>query len=818
MTFLFCDVEGSTRFLQRHGRDQYATALTHTLACLRAAVADAQGQVIDTEGDSLFAVFVRPADATVAAGAAQAELAGHDLRVRMGIHTGEGARHEAGYVGLDVHLAARIAAAASGGQVLVSAATAERVVGPELVPLGEHWLKDIERPERLFQFGVGEFPPVRSLRQVHVPTPATPMIDRVRELDEVTAMVRRDEVRLVTIAGPGGAGKTRLAQAVADGLVTAYPDGTWWVWLASLRDADSVWGAVAQLLGARRPLRSFLADRRILLCLDNAEHLAGLNDGIDQILAACPGVDMLITSREPVSVPGEWVYLLEPLSRADAVELFVTRARAAGVEVEGDDCVLAICEQLDCLALAVELAAARVRVFSPATMLERLKADLPVLGSRAGAPEHQRTLDSTIRWSYELLNPDERALFLRLAVFVGGCTLGAVESVCRADIETLASLVDKQLVRSRGERYWMLETIRRFARARLAEAGESAFYEQRHGAWCLEVCEQAYDDLMLGTDMRWLAVFDDEAANVRIAISRALAGGMIPDAIRMASALSAYFEPRGQVSEARRVLDAVLAVADDRAFGPRTGADWFFWGASGLAGWQGDDDAARKLNERFAAIAEANGLPLWSARAELRRGILDLHTDPQRARTALERARELTARIDPEASDVHARAELELAELELAQGRLDPAAQLAEAALDSPFGRRPGYLRDAAQFLVAHIALERGDVPYARALLEETLVRYEEAGVTTVQDELSCLAATWIDDDPATAAELVGMAEQAADDTDTPIGTLWAQVGTRHATTRQKLGECLGADELDAAVVRGRELALTDLLSRTLFR
>ncbi len=331
VTFLFSDVEGSTQLLQARGSVEYARLLAEHRRRLREAFAAQGGREVSAEGDSVFAVFPSGAGAAAAADAAQASLRGLGLKVRIGLHTGEGVVHDGGYIGLDVHRAARIGAAAHGGQTVLSATTCDLLSASVSVhALGEYWLKDLPEPERLFQLGSEHHPPIRSLRRASLPEPATPLVGRKREAGELAALVARADVRAVTITGPGGAGKTRLAQTVARELAPAYRDGTWWVSLAPLRDLEGVWGAVAQVVGTRQSLRSFLADQQTLLCLDNAEHLPGLGEGVAELLAACPGVDVLVTSREPLAVEGEWVYLLEPLSLDEAVELFVTRAAAAG--------------------------------------------------------------------------------------------------------------------------------------------------------------------------------------------------------------------------------------------------------------------------------------------------------------------------------------------------------------------------------------------------------------------------------------------------------------------------------------------------------
>ncbi len=815
VTFFFTDLEGSTQLLQARGRQEYARLLLEHRRLLRDVVTAHAGRQTGAEGDAFSAVFESPGAAVAAAHEAQKGLDSLGVRARIGIHTGEGVVEDGGYVGLDVHRNARIMAAGHGGQTLISQATREHLDDTVVMrPLGEYWLKDLEQPERLYQLGDEQHPALRSLRRAYLPEPATPLVGRRREFAELTALLDDDAVRVITVTGPGGAGKTRLAQAAAKDAAPRYRDGTWWVSLTPLRDLESVWGVVAQVVGTRRALHQHLADQEALLCLDNAEHLPGIGADVAGLVAACPGVDVLVTSREPLGLAGEWVYLLEPLGLDEAVELFVTRAAAAGRTVAPDDEVRQICRRLDCLALTVELAAARIRVFSPQVILDRLDRELPVLGVAGGdAAEHQRTLDSTIRWSFDLLSELEQRLFTRLAVFAGGCSLGAAEQVCGAEVETLISLIDKQLVRQRDDRFWMLETIRRFARDRLSETGEAGALELRHAGWCAELCRQHEEALTYGGDSSALRVFDLEQHNIRVAITRALARDDAPSAIQLAAVLWMYLEPRGQITDARRILDTVLAQATDAELASEAAGRTVLWGASGLAGWQGDDAAARRVSRRFADVAAVRDDAIWQSWALLRIGILDLHGDPGSARESFEQARDLaTASGD---ADVVGRANLELAQLALVDGDLPQATELAGMALASPGGSRPGYMHDAAVFTLAFVALEQSDPVRSRDLLEPMLISWLQAGVAMLQDELSCLAATWVAEDPERGARLIGAAEAAADASATPIGTLWALVGERHRETARALHATLGGDGFDQLVSEGRAMPAASLLSIT---
>ncbi|TML68120.1 MAG: hypothetical protein E6G14_10575 [Actinobacteria bacterium] len=466
VTFLFTDIEASTRLLQELG-DRYADVLAEHHRVLRDVWARHHGVEVDTAGDAFFVAFARASDAVAAADAAQRALADGPVRVRMGLHTGEPLPEVEDYVGIDVHRAARIAAAGHGGQVLLSQATAD-LAGVDVRDLGLHRLKDLSAPERLFQLGTESFPSLQTLHQTNLPVPATPFLGREREIEEVAQLLGRRDVRLVTLTGPGGSGKTRLALQAVAAAADDFDRGVWWVPLASLADPTLVETAAAQALGSKDTLAATVGDKRLLLLLDNFEHLLDAAAGLAETIASCPDLTVLVTSREPLHVAGEWEVAVEPLREQEAVDLFRQRAVAVHSDFEANGEVGEICRRLDCLPLAIELAAARVKALSLPALLERLEQRLPLLaGGSRSAPERQRTLRATIAWSHDLLTPSEQDLFARLAVFAGGCTLEAAEEACGADLDGIASLVDKSLVRRSGERYWMLETIREFAAERL---------------------------------------------------------------------------------------------------------------------------------------------------------------------------------------------------------------------------------------------------------------------------------------------------------------------------------------------------------------
>ena len=410
VTFLFTDVEGSTRLLQEHG-DGYADLLAEHRRVLRKAFAARSGVEVDTQGDAFFVAFSRAADAVAAADEARRGLEDGAIRVRMGIHTGEPVVTDEGYVGMDVHRAARIAAAAHGGQIVLSETTRRLLDDAAVHDLGEHRLKDLVQAERLYQLGNGDFPPLRTLDATNLPIASSQLVGRENELDDLVAALSNG-TRLLTVTGPGGTGKTRLALQVAAELVGRLRDGVFWVPLGGLSDPEFVPAEVAQTIGAPDDLTGFLRGRELLLLLDNFEHLLGAAPAVSRLLASSADVRVLVTSRAPLRVSGEREFRLEPLPADDASTLFVERARAVGRELAPDRIVESICRRLDGLPLAIELAAARTKLLGPEALLERLDSALPLLtGGARDAPERQRTLRATIEWSYDLLDStDQRSL------------------------------------------------------------------------------------------------------------------------------------------------------------------------------------------------------------------------------------------------------------------------------------------------------------------------------------------------------------------------------------------------------------------------
>jgi len=501
VTLLFTDIEGSTRLLHELGPAQYADALAEHRRVVREAAAAHGGVEVDTQGDAFFIAFPTPGGAAEAARAAREGLEAGAIRVRMGLHTGTPTRTEDGYVGEDVHRGARIAALAHGDQILVSPATAALLDGEPLRDLGRHRLKDFDSAVRIFQLGEREFPPLRTPGSFELPTPATPFLGREQELFDGVALVYGRDPRILTIVGPGGTGKTRFAIELARLLSDDADGGTVFVPLAPLRDAEFVLQTLADRLGASAPdpaaIAARIGERRTHVVCDNLEHLLpGAARPLAELVAGAPALRLIATSREPLRVQGEAELDLPPLVHDDAVELFCERARAVRPDVAETAAVAELCDRLDRLPLAIELAAARTKLLAPEALLERLGDRLDALKGARDAEARHSTLRATIAWSYDLLDEDEQKLFARLGVFRGGCTLETAETACDADLDTLASLLDKSLLRRRTgllgeERYWMLETIREFAIEQLEMSDEANVIGRRHAEYFLALGETA---------------------------------------------------------------------------------------------------------------------------------------------------------------------------------------------------------------------------------------------------------------------------------------------------------------------------------------
>ena len=570
VTFLFTDIEGSTRLLHELG-GRYAGALADHRRLLREAFARHGGVEVDTQGDALFYAFPRADEAVAAAADGQTALDGGPVAVRMGLHTGSPDLTSEGYVGVDVHLGARVAAAGHGRQVLLSGAT-RALVDAEVLDLGEHRLKDFDEAIAIYQLGTRAFPPLKTISNTNLPRPASAFVGRDRERAEVVAVLR--EARLVTLTGPGGSGKTRLAIEAAAELVPETRAGVFWVGLATVRNPALVMGAVAQAIGAKDDLAGSIGERDLLLLLDNFEQVVDAAPEVAELVEACPNLRLLVTSRELLRVRGELEYAVLPLAEREAVELFCTRAAVAGGEA-----VEELCRRLDNLPLAIELAAARANAMSARQLVERIGLRLDLLRGGRDVDARQQTLRATIAWSHDLLDAAEARLFARLAVFGGGCTLEAAEDVCEADVEALQALVDKSLVRHTGERFWMLETIREFAAERLDALEERNELARRHAEWCADLGERLELSARHG-DPDASARLAAEVDNMRSALEWLARAEAVGEAFRVLNGLWFFWVSQGLATEGLRwarwaVAQAPKAAPDLRTLGLLAASDLF---------------------------------------------------------------------------------------------------------------------------------------------------------------------------------------------------------------------------------------------------
>jgi predicted ATPase/class 3 adenylate cyclase len=758
VTFLFTDIEGSTRLLHALGPDDYADALAEHRLALREAFIAQGGIEVDTQGDAFFVAFA------TAQGAAQAARQGIDalergpIRVRMGLHTGTPTLAEEGYVGVDVHRGARVGALAHGGQIVVSPTTAALLDGERLLDLGLHRLKDFDSATRLFQVGDEQFPPLRTPGSVELPTPATRFFGRERELFDAVSIVLERDPRVLTIVGPGGTGKTRFAIELARLLAEDAEGGTVFVPLAPLRDPALALAAIGDAVGAAATDPSSIAarvgEKRTHILVDNLEHLLpDVARPLAELVAAAPAVRLITSSREPLRIGGEVELDLPPLSELEAVALFLERARAVRPEIEQTAAVAELCNRLDRLPLALELAAARTKLLAPDALLERLAQRLDLFKGSRDVDERHMTLRATIAWSHDLLDEDEQQLFARLSVFRGGCTLAAAEEVCDADVDTLASLLDKSLVRRRAggdgeDLYWMLETVRAFAGEQLDASTDMENVRRRHAERVLALARDAHltaEDFVHGSKHEVVYAELDE---VRAALDwaflhdRSLATAIFLSLEQMWASLHAEARQRVDMlledatlplelrARVLRVGGGIVILDGERELGEQRYFEALSifeelgdeYNAVGLrsrfavhAGARGDPDQARRLVAEVRALNERVGNPVVEPQMLSTLAILS-HRERD-----LERARELYGRsIEAARQCGFTMWELwettTLMEVDLECGALDDAEHSGRTALE--LARR---LRDRERVLYAlaglsRAALERGDAARAGVL------------------------------------------------------------------------------------------------------
>lgn len=834
VTFLFSDIEGSTVRWERD-RDAMAAALTRHDTLMRATLQAHGAYVFKTMGDQFCAAFARPEEAIAAAFDAQRALAAEDFSavdgvfVRMALHTGTTDERDGDYFGPAVNRVARLLAVGYGGQVLVSGTTADSLAGwmpphSTLRDLGAHRLKDLATPERVYQLVaaplIEKFPALRSLESTpnNLPQQLTSFVGREGELAEIEGLMK--EHRLVTLVGTGGAGKTRCAIQAGAELLEGFIDGVWLIDLASLSNPSLVGAEIAQALGVRemsnRPLLetvlTFLEGRQLLLVLDNCEHVIDeVRRVADAILRGCTDVRILATSRESLSITGEQVFRLPSLSLPAAEELFTDRARASDAHFaltgENAPFVTEIVERLDGIPLAIELAAARVKVLSPRQLAQRLGERFRVLtgGYRSALPR-QQTLRATIDWSFGLLDERERVLFRRLSIFAGGWTLEAAAMVCGEEgigdeldvLDSLTALVDKSLVaiEASGEdrRYRMLFSIREYALERLRESGEAETIARRHARYYASFVHGLEPLVAALEDDQWRRPLLADLDNLRAAIDWTILQGHEPE---IGLALLADLEWPEFVTtpqEAFRWFESAAGLADAmpdplvhaRILRHTAVLDWMAGhplaqreqttlravevaratndpneiarALTALAGWYRSagrfDDAERMLSEAYerpellSRLTTKVVLHSWSVTL-LQRGQFDL------ARRRFWEA----VRLERPGSESHAGALLDLGELEFVTGNV-------QAAREAAYGAKETYTRLNSLYLVllvsnlAAYAIAAGDLDEAREHLREGLAlqRRTRSGWLATVLELHALLAAILDDRDR-AARLVGFTD-----------------------------------------------------------
>jgi predicted ATPase/class 3 adenylate cyclase len=778
VTFLFTDIEGSTRLWQQNP-DAMGAALARHDALLREAIEQNEGRVFKMMGDAFCSAFPTAGNALAAARAAQFALAQEPwpeparIKVRMALHTGAAEVRDHDYFGLSLSRVARLLTAAHGGQILLSLATQELVrdglpEGVTLRDMGERRLKDLIRPERVYQLIApelqAEFSPLKTLdaRAHNLPIQLTSFIGREREMQQLKSML--GSARLVTLLGMGGAGKTRLALQAGADRIDDFADGVWLVELAPLTDKRLVPQTVATVLGINEQpgvaitdtLTRKLKTKELLVILDNCEHVVEASARLCQaLLAACASVRILSTSREALRVPGETIChvrslatpepnvpaSVESLTQYAAARLFIDRAVAAQpafrVNNANAPAVASICQHLDGIPLAIELAAARVRSMSAEEVNQRLDQRFRLLtdGSRTALPR-QQTLRALIDWSYALLNGTEQALLCRLAVFAGGWTLAAAEAICagepvetRGMLDILTSLADKSLIlaeeRSGATRYRLLETVREYARDRMRERGEDAHWHERHLAHFLALAEEGESQLM-GTDQRpWLDRLEVEHDNLRSALAwSAAAAGDANAGLRLAAALFRFWSIRGYLAEGRDWLSALLAAAPDGRVAARARA---LSGAGGLAWQQGDNLAARTLHGECLAIRRELGDRRGIAATLSNLGIVSYDEgDYPIARKLIEEALAIQRELGHKRGIAHSLNNLGIVASD--EGDYASARVFHEecVAIQRELGDRRGVAVSLNN--VAAMAHEQGESSLARTLHEQSLAIFRELG------------------------------------------------------------------------------------------
>ncbi len=893
VTFLFTDIEGSTKLARELGTERWHEVLEQHAGVVRAAVRAHAGTEVRTEGDSFFLAFRSAKQAVAAAAGAQRELVrqtwlhGATVRVRMGMHTGENAvpgspESGADYVGYDVNRAARVSSAGHGGQILLSSTT-RMLLGDELPDgvtlrdLGEHRLKDLSQPDQLFELvieGLPDiFPALRTLSGVpnDLPVQLTSFIGRRRELAEARGLLER--TRLLSLVGPGGTGKSRLSLELAAQVMQQFDDGVWFVRLAPVTEPDLVASQIAHALGlvvpaALTPLDhvvEHLRDRRTLLVLDNFEHVVAAAPQIGQILSGCSKVKAIVTTRIVLRITGEQEYPvpplglpdpkadpdLEALSRSESVQLFLERARAATPDfmltAQNARAVVGVVAQLDGLPLAIELAAARVKILPVQAILERLASGLGILQSSArDLPARQQTLRGAIAWSYDLLDPGLRRLLHRLSAFRGGGSLAEIEQVCgpaaeveREVLDGISELVDQSLLRrvdaGGGSRFAMLETIREFAREKLDASTEAGEIDLRHARAYLALAQAAEPELTGPRQKELLDRLDLELGNLRVALDicthtqcadrtacdcgpaeHAADDARVETSLRLAGALWRFWQMRGHLQEGRQRAERVLALpgaeAHPEAYLRALEA------AGGVAYWQGDLDATERLYRRRLELARGTADPRTIANA-----LYDLsfvYTVPSKGLDKAKALLDESLALFREVADREGEAKVlwALSSYYMATYRWDDAAAVLPPVIETfrAGGNRFGLGWALQSFALARI--RQGRLDEAEPPLVEGMRIFREAGdlsgIVLYLHDLAELAAARGRIEPA--LRIYGGASELARKTGSKLADVWREENTVWAEATRTMLAALDPAQREALMAEGVAMSMDEAIDHAL--
>jgi predicted ATPase/class 3 adenylate cyclase len=794
-TLMFTDIEGSTRLIQNHSKVFFEILGRH-FEILRERTSSSGGRVVVAHSDAFFASFRNAEDALRAAISIQRALAEEEwpeeivLRIRIGLHTGEVlpvADASIGYVGVDVHRAARISEAANGGQILISSSTMAELDKDRVEPgthfhfLGSHRLKDLSFPENLYEVQVAglsaHFPPIKSIdnHPTNLPKSANLFVGRQNDLAALMDLLRRADLRMVTLTGPGGAGKTRLAIEVAQPLVPFYGDGVFLVSFGAVAAPSLVLTTIAQTLAVPEyqgrtvleGLTHFMAGRHVLLIADNFEHLVEASSDLRTLLNSCPRLKLLVTTREPLRLSEEVVYRVSPLAlppsssadqhhiaaQFDSIQLFAERARAVNRGFALDEyttpLVVRICRRLDGLPLAIELAASRLRILSLLELSDRLARGLSVLGTTGhDADTRYTTLNEAISWSFRLLTVEEQASLAHMSVFRGGFSLSAAEHLCGEQaasgvslVEILMSLCEKNFLATNtaggSSRFVMLETIREFAMAKLEDFAETRIFKRRHAEYYLEFAEKISPGLVGSDQRRCVGELQMEMDNVRAALGWSLEQSNFEFISRYLRALLWYLIPRAQFTEglvwAERALAIASGIKSTREHAVLNDvAGWLKLASGNYAGALPNFEAA---HESFQALgssrdAAATMITLGATTAATMEG----DKGPDLVVAALEKCREL--------KETHstAIALIALGEGARSGGDNQTAARCYEEALILMRESDDQYWSAAVLLNLCHVALSRGDVEGARKYLWDAIQLANEYDYTTMAHVYVALA------------------------------------------------------------------------------